>query len=256
MAKFESSNPLLNVERIERSSANVSSEVGTMTLEGTAKKSAFLIALCAITAAMSGAMVYYSHNIALGTGMSVVVAIGALVAYLIAAFKPTTAFICAPIYALLEGALLGNISGIAELAYPGVVAYALIGTVATAGVMFVGFSYGIFKVTQKFRSIIMCMVAAFAITYVIQAVMMLFGYSGFSVLSATNTSWLSFVISGVAIIVAACCLLLDFDNIAQLHGNASKHYEWVCGMGLLATLIWLYIELLKLAIKIKSLMDE
>ena len=76
--------------------------------------------------------------------------------------------------------------------------------------------------------------------------------NGIAVLNVENQSVISYGISIFAVCLGALFLLLDFDNIAQLHGRASKDMEWVCGMGLLATLVWLYIELLKLFMKLQS----
>lgn len=262
MAKFESTNPLLNVERIQNydrsSSTSVASqETALMTLSGTAKKSAALIIMCIVSAAMVFTSTMQSiaetGSPAIGGGIVVGALIGAFVCYLVGIFAVKTAFICAPLYAILEGVALGSLSATFEMMYPGIVFQATSATFAVTLVMFFGFSFGIFKVTQKFKSVIMAAGVGIMLTYAFDLIYSLFtGHSLNFMAINSSTPMISIGISVIVCIVAACFLLLDFDNIARLHGNVSKHYEWVCAMGLLATIVWLYIELLKLIAKISN----
>lgn len=264
MAKFESTNPLLNVDRIRNSSRRVSSSstnTGVMTLHGTAQKSVILLVLCAVTALLSyniflDKILTQSASIASLALVLPVAGIIAFIAYLIGVSKPGIAFICAPVYAITEGLFLGLFSVGFELKFPGVVISALLGTISIFIVMFTGFSSGLFKVTQKFRTIVIASVIGFFVLYLLNLVVALFTGSGFDFMAInSSTPWLSIGISALAVIVGACLLLLDFDNIAQLHSRVSKDMEWVCGMGLLATLVWIYIELVKLFAKL-AVMNE
>jgi|SRR5574344_82875 uncharacterized YccA/Bax inhibitor family protein len=258
MAKFESTNPMLNVDRIRRydSAVATKSETAMMTLAGTAQKSLILIALCIVSAGLMFSHIYNgvvdgSIN-TLSYGLAMGALIGALIFYFVGLFFVKTAFICAPLYAILEGVVLGNLSAIFEIQYPGIVFQATLATFSVTAVMFVGFSTGLFKVTAKFRSMIFAAGVAVFLTYIVDLLLSLFSGSGLSFLSVQNTSLLSIGISVIICIVAALFLLLDFDNIANLHGQVSKHYEWVCGMGLLATIVWLYVEILKLLAKLNN----
>lgn len=260
--KFSSTNPMLSENSIVSHSDSVAlSEGQVMTLEGTAKKSVMLIILCLITGfVMYGSLLsniienYQTSGSVSYGGCSGFVFVGmiiGLIAYLVGLFVPKIAKICAPIYAISEGIVLGAISAIAEVQFPGVALQALISTFAIATVMFVGFSYGFFKVTQKFRTFIVACGLGYMVFLLANLVFSFFD-SGFAVLNVANQSVLSYGISIFAVCLASLFLLLDFDNIANLHGRASKDMEWVCGMGLLATLVWLYIELLKLFMKLQS----
>ncbi|MGN1392937.1 MAG: Bax inhibitor-1/YccA family protein [Succinivibrionaceae bacterium] len=257
MAKFESTNPVLNVDRITNSNdISVSREsTGVMTLQGTAQKSLILFGICAVVGFICASLVVSSQNQLLGGVGSFVAGILGFMCVIVSSFKSNLARFLAPTYAVCEGVFLGNLTGMVELYYPGVAIYALIATVVITGVMFTGFTLGIFKVTAKFRSFVIGCVFAICIVYLINIVMHLFG-SGMGFLDATNTSLLSFVVSGVICFVAAISLLLDFDNIAQLHGNVSKDYEWVCSLGLLVTVVWLYIELLRIGVKIAIALQD
>lgn len=260
--KFSSTNPMLSESSIVSHSDSVAiSEGQVMTLEGTAKKSAMLIVLCLIT----GFLMYgnlldaiienyrqtSSVSIA-GCGTYIIGAtIIGFVAYFAGLFIPKIAMVCAPIYSISEGVVLGALSAIVEVKFPGIALQALISTFAIAAVMFVGFSYGFFKVTQKLRTFVIACTIGYAIFLIVNMLFSIFS-TGFSVLNVENQSMLSYGISIFAVCLASLFLLLDFDNIANLHGRASKEMEWVCGMGLLATLVWLYIELLKLFMKLQS----
>ncbi len=258
MAKFESTNPLLNVERLEARGRAIGAEQSgqaLMTLKGTAQKSILLIVLCFITADLifGHTMTQLQASVAPGMGYTVGAAIMGLIFYFAGLFVNRLAFIFAPLYAIAEGVFLGAISALFEMKYPGVVLNAVVGTIGVFLIMFVGFSMGIFKVTQKFRAIITTCVLGFFLLYLVNFVVSLFAGSGFDFMAVESSNpALSIGISVFAIIVASCTLLLDFDNIAQLHGEVPKSMEWVCGMGLLASLVWLYVELLKLLAKLQS----
>lgn len=260
--KFSSTNPMLSENSIVSHSDSVAMSKGQiMTLEGTAKKSAMLILLCLITGfVMYGNLLesiienyQRSGSVSIaGSGVYIGVAsIVGLIAYFVGLFVPKIAKICAPVYAIAEGIVLGAFSVIAEVKFPGVALQALMSTFAIAGVMFVGFSYGFFKVTQKLKSFVIACAIGYIVFLLANMILSLFG-NGIAVLNVENQSVISYGISIFAVCLGALFLLLDFDNIAQLHGRASKDMEWVCGMGLLATLVWLYIELLKLFMKLQS----
>ena len=260
MAKFESTNPLLNVGTIRNHDASANGSVAQsssslMTLKGTAQKSLILLVLCMVTGFFMYQKILESILVNQSMGIGYVGILGAsifaLVVYMVGLFVPKIAFICAPLYAISEGICLGAISAVADFQVPGVAMDALLGTTATFLVMFFGFSFGVFKVTQKFRAIVTTLCIGICVLYLLKLVVTLWSGSEHNFMAVNSTSpMISIGVSVFVLIVAACMLLLDFDNIAQLHGQVSKDYEWVCGMGLLATVVWIYIEILKLLLKL------
>lgn len=182
------------------------------------------------------------------------VAIGGLVVslpFVIATvLKPEWSPIIAPLYAVAEGVLLGAISGAAEEAFPGVAFQAAVGTVSVLAVMLVLYRTGVIQVTQRFRMIVFAATGAIALTYLLSFVLGFFGVS-FGFLHGNST--LSIIVSVVIIGVAALNLALDFDFIetAAEQGLPSR-MEWYAAFGLLVTLVWLYLEILRLLIKLQS----
>jgi uncharacterized YccA/Bax inhibitor family protein len=165
-------------------------------------------------------------------------------------FMKKYAGILAPIYAVLEGLFLGAISAIFESMYPGIVMNAVLGTFATFLTMLFAYRTGLIKVTEKLRSIIVIATGAIAVMYLLSWIMGMFGV-GMSFLH--DSSMLSIGISLFVIVIAALNLLLDFDFIEKGSSmGAPKYMEWFGAFGLLVTLVWLYIEFLRLLAKLQS----
>ncbi len=258
--KFSSTNPMLNVDRIASNGAPTAETEfsGLMTLQGTAQKSIILIVLCLVSSVVSYTQNDFTQGAAgtYSTGLFVGAMIVALIAYLVGIFATKFAFICSPIYAIAEGVCLGYISARADTYFPGAALSALLGTIAVFGVMFTGFSMGWFKVTQKFKTIVLAIAFGYLIFMLIELVLNLCGLRGVGYFNLGNHGFIVMAINALAIILASVFLLLDFDNIASLHGRVTKDYEWVCGMGLLATLIWLYLELLRMVTRIAIMIND
>ncbi|MBS9779456.1 MAG: Bax inhibitor-1/YccA family protein [Moraxellaceae bacterium] len=217
-----------------------------MTVEGTVKKSAFLLALTAVSG-----LGFFFYVLAMQLSRAIVypIAIGSMVAVLIlgfvVAFKPHLAKSVAVPYAICEGLLVGGISLFAMSMYPTVPATALCATFVTASLMLGLYRTGVIKVTAKFRSIMTSAIFAIMILYVIQWVMTLAFKSSIPFLFDGGMIAIGF--SLFVVVIASFSLLLDFDNIERgVEMGIGKEYEWVFSIGLLTTLVWMYIEFVRL----------
>jgi uncharacterized YccA/Bax inhibitor family protein len=243
MALFNSSNPTLTEKSFNRSMGVPGS--GTMTFGGTLNKFGFLFLMVMATAffVWNEASVGNSIQGYMMGGM-----IGGLVVAIVLIFKPQMAQYLAPAYALLEGLVIGGISSIYNDAFsavaPGIVMQAVILTFGTAIAMYLLYTFRIIRVTERFRSIMFAAIGGIALFYFITFILSLFGVN---VTGLHNGSLLSIGISIAITAIAALSLLLDFDRIEQGSAmGAPKHMEWYCAFGLLVTLVWLYIEILRL----------
>jgi uncharacterized YccA/Bax inhibitor family protein len=169
---------------------------------------------------------------------------------LIAAFKPQLSPYLAPGYAVFEGLFIGAISAIFEAKYPGIVLQAVGATFVTFLVCFGLYKYKIVKVTEQFKSVVIAATLAIATYYLISWIFSMF--TSFTPVHYDN-SLMSIGISAFVIIIAALNLFLDFDRIEQgVAQKMPKYMEWYGAMGLIITLVWLYIEFLRLLSKLSS----
>lgn len=253
--KFESSNPFLKNKEFSgsRNSAYPTTHDAViirddeMTINGTMNKSFLLLALIIAAAAITWSMAFNGDNV---MPIAIGGAIAGLVAVLIAAFKPQLSAYLAPAYAIFEGLFLGAISAIFEAQYPGIVVNAVGATFVTFMVCFGLYKYKIVKVTQQFRSIVIAATLAIATFYVIGWVLSMF--TSFTPIHHGN-SLMSIGISVFVIIVAALNLFLDFDMIEKgAEQKQPKYMEWFGAIGLMVTLVWLYVEFLRLLSKLSS----
>ena len=169
------------------------------------------------------------------------------------AFKKQWSAYIAPAYAILEGLFVGSVSAMYNYTYPGLPVQAVALTLLVTLVMFLLYRYRIIKVTQKFRSVIIVATAAVAIFYLIQWLTFSFGgHAVASSLTSTNTP-LSIGFSILVTALAALNLLLNFDTIEKgVELRAAKYMEWYSAFGLLVTIVWLYLEILRLLSKFKD----
>ena len=233
----DSSNPVLNTKAFNKAASTLS-DSQVMTVKGTVQKTV-LMALLVLASAMWSWSNPSSMWIMVG-------AIGGLIAALITIFKPTAAPISAPIYAVLEGLFLGGISLMISQQYGqgGIVLQAITLTIGVLFMMLFLYTSGIIKVTDKLRMGIVAATGAIFLMYLINFVMSFFGAAFFTL---ADTSMMAIGINLVIVGVAAFNLLLDFDFIDRAAAaRAPKAMEWYGAFGLMVTLIWLYIELLKL----------
>ena len=170
--------------------------------------------------------------------------VGGLILAMVTVFKQSWARVTAPLYAACEGLVLGGVSAIYEARYQGIVLQAVGLTLGTLAVMLVAYKTRAIKATEKFKMGVICATGAIALVYMVSWILGMFGINiGF----IHSTGWLGIGISLVIVGVAALNLVLDFDLIEQgARQGAPKYMEWYGGFGVLVTLVWLYLEILRL----------
>lgn len=221
-----------------------------MTVNGTINKTAISLFLVFIAATFSWGLAAKGF-MDMVQALTVVSLIAAFVLGFVIIFKRTSPVIqyLVPVYALLEGTFLGTVSYMFEASFPGIVQTAIKATLLCVAVMLILFRTGVIKVTEKLRAgVIMC-TATVAGVYLIDLLLSLFGIRVPAINAATPFGiGLSILIVGIA----AFNLLLDFDFIEEASRRLMpKHIEWYGAFGLLVTIVWLYVELLKLLAKLQ-----
>ncbi len=224
----------------------------TMTVQGAVGKTFVLLAIVLGTGAWAWTA---AAGQTLGYGLLAGAGIGGFIVAMITMFKPTVAPFTAPLYAALEGVLLGAISQVVEQRYPGGIAIQAV--TLTCGVLFIMlFLYAtrIIRVTDKLRMGIVVATSALCFFYLISMLLRLFGI-GVSLLFSASIYGIGFSLFVVGL--AAFNLLLDFDFIEKAAAtSAPKYMEWYGAFGLMVTLIWLYLEILRLLMKLASQRDD
>ena len=177
---------------------------------------------------------------------------GGLILAIITIFKKTWAPYTVSAYALLEGLALGGISKIFDNQYPGIASQAIFLTFGILAALLLVYKTGLIKPTENFKLGVCAATGGIAIMYLISWIMSMFG-SGMSILSPNNTSMLSIGISLFVVVIASLNLVLDFDFIEEgVEKGAPKYMEWYGAFGLLVTLIWLYLAILRLLAQLQS----
>lgn len=228
---------------------------GGMTVHGTAAKTGVLLALAFVTAALSWKLITNDHSLILPLLLGG--ALPAMICAMIGTFFPKSAPITAPLYALFEGLALGAISllvsGMVEkkVGSSHIVLQATLLTFGVMAAMLALYGFRIIKVTGKLVAVILAATAAVGLFYLVMMFVRIF--SPTMAFSFTDGGGLSIAISLVVIAIAAFNLLLDFDFIEK-HAQAGmpKYMEWYGALGLMVTLVWLYLEILKLLSKLNS----
>lgn len=245
------SNPTLRTGIFEKAgrAADASS---AMTIDGAIGKTGILLSIIVLTGAFTWSLydTFYASYIMPLTWFGV---IGAFILALVISFKSTTAPYLSPVYAVLEGLALGGISVVFNGMFPGIAFQAICLTILVASIMLLLYKFRIIKVTEKFRSVLILATAAIAVFYVITIVLSFFGiYTPLS-MGSTMSPFITIGISLVVVVIAALNLLLDFDFIetGAAYG-APKYMEWYGAFGLTVTLVWLYLEILKLLARIAN----
>ncbi|MCY1632874.1 MULTISPECIES: Bax inhibitor-1/YccA family protein [Marinifilum] len=251
MALTKSSNPVLSERIFQTSRAEVYGE--TMTINGTVNKIAMLLFFVVAAASFTWGMVSVTSTGEITSSVypwMIGGAIGGLILALITVFKPKASPYTAPFYALFEGLFLGGISALMNAAYPGIVMQAVGLTFGVLFAMLFAYKTGLIKVTQKFKAGIVAATGGIMLFYLVTWIMNMFGIgNGFYY----GSSLLSIGISLVIVVIAALNLVLDFDFIEKgAQSGAPKYMEWYGAFGLMVTLIWLYVELLRLLAKIAN----
>jgi uncharacterized YccA/Bax inhibitor family protein len=249
MALFKSGNPSLT-DKIFTKSLTAEHE-GVMTVRGAINKFGFIFLMTIASAAFSWHAFYEGQSV---NGYMMGGAIGGLIVALVIIFKQSWAGFLAPLYGLLEGLFIGSLSAIINAAfaekYPGIVMQAVALTFGAALAMFLLYNFRIIRATERFKSVIFTATAGIAIFYLIAWVLRMFSID-IPFLHEGSIMGIGFSVFVVAI--AALNLIMDFDMIEKgAEMGAPKYMEWYCAFGLLVTIVWLYIEMLRLLSKVAS----
>ena len=237
---LRSGNPVLSKKTFD----NTISVSEKMTIEGTVNKTGVSLLILVGT----GYLTFDTLNPILLIGCG----IGGFIFALVTIFKKEWAPITVPIYAALQGAMLGGISYMYNYLYDGIVTNAILLTVGILVSLLIAYRSGYIKATENFKLGIFAATGGIAIVYLVNFIMGFFG-SGIGVMNINNASPLSIGFSIVVVIIAALNLVLDFDFIEEgAEKGAPKYMEWYGAFGLLVTLIWLYLEILRLLAKLNS----
>lgn len=241
---FQSRNPIMKEQAYQQASREVldgdmsraGAYVERMTVQGAVNKSLILGAIMLFTAVFAFAN---PSPLMMWGGMG-----GGLIVIVIASFKPHLSGTLAPLFAAFEGLLVGAVSAIYASAFDGIVFQAVTLTMAVFFIMLFVYKAGIIKVTNKLRSGIMMATGAIFVVYLLTWVLSMFGIR---MPFLHQGGMIGIGISLLIVGVAAMNLLLDFDNFEKGEQfGAPKYMEWFSAMGLLVTLVWLYLEILRL----------
>ncbi|WMT40829.1 Bax inhibitor-1/YccA family protein [Paenibacillus sp. D2_2] len=240
-----SGNPTLNDKTFER--AGQFSDLDRMTIGGTVNK-AFITLIILLASAFGTWMMFFEEKnvVPFAIGGAVI----GLVIALILAFKPSASPYLVPIYALCEGFFLGAISAIYENLYHGITLQAALLTMGVFLALLLAYKTRIIKATENFKLGVFAATGGVALLYLLSIVLRMFGVQ---IPYLHDSTPLGIGISVVIVIIAALNLVLDFDFIENgAQNGAPKYMEWYGAFGLMVTLVWLYLELLRLIAKIWS----
>ncbi|MGH9504192.1 MAG: Bax inhibitor-1/YccA family protein [Terriglobales bacterium] len=245
MALMKTSNPALsaNTFRLAHTDSGES-----MTISGAVNKTGILLICAVLTAAWSWNRFTVAPQTA--TLPLMIGLIGGFIVAMVTIFKKEWSPVTAPLYALLEGLVLGSVSAMYEARFHGIAIQAVGLTFGTLVALLIAYRAGVIRATEKFKLGVIAATGGIAIFYVAEIVLGFFGVH-FSTINGSGAIGIGF--SVVVVIVAALNLVLDFDFIENgARSGVPKYMEWYAAFGLMVTLIWLYLEILRLLSKINS----
>lgn len=232
-----------------RGLAAAAGRADVMTIDGTVNRT-FILFLCLMVTAVFTWKTFMERQYAMVNTLMMIGFIAGAILALITIFKKTTAPVTAPLYALAEGLALGGISGMFELRYPGIVIQAVALTFGTLFCMLFAYRSGLIRPTKKFMLGVVAATGAVCLVYLASFVLGFFGV-GIPYIHGSGPIGIGF--SLVVVTIAALNLVLDFGFIEQGSSmGAPKYMEWYAAFGLMMTLIWLYLEILRLLVKLRS----
>ena len=242
---MRSGNPALSADTFSRAPAMPGTDA--MTLGGTVNKTALSLFILLISASYIWNRGPADPALPLWIVGGV---IGGLIVAIATVFKKTWAPITTPLYAAFEGVALGGISVIFEARYPGIVSQAVFLTFGTLGALLLAYRSGLVKATENFKLGVVAATGGIALLYLISFVL---GFFGVSVPLIHSSGTWGILFSLFVVVIAALNLVLDFDFIETgVERGAPKYMEWYGAFGLLVTLVWLYLEILRLLAKMQS----
>ena len=237
------SNPILNENTFVEGNTYQNYQIeGVMTKSGVVTKTTGLLLLVVFSGILACLRVLSNPESA--NLLMILGAVGGLITVIITAFKRNITHFLAPVYAIFEGLFIGVASLYFESLFPGIVLQAVFGTFAVFFTLLALYSSRMIVVTQKMRAAIFSVTIAIALVYLVA---FLLSFAHIRIPFLYDNSPVGIGVGIVITIIAAANFLIDFDNIERgVNSSAPKYYEWYCSLGLLVTLVWVYIEILKL----------
>lgn len=254
MALIKTSNPALSEKTFQNlpgtQYGGIIDEASRMTLNGTVNKTGILLVCAIATAAWTWHLFLQSRDIAEISPLMLGGLVGGFIVALVTVFKKEWSPVTAPIYALLEGLVLGGLSAVVDLRYPGIAIQAVGLTFGTLFVLLFAYRSGLIQVTQKFRLGVIAATGGIMLFYLLE---MLLGFFGIQFVSINGAGIVGIGFSLLVVGIAALNLVLDFDFVEQgVRYGAPKYMEWYGAFGIMVTLVWLYLEILRLLSKMRS----
>jgi len=261
---MRTSNPALN-DDVFLNAAREYGQSRTMTLEGTVLKTGALLFVLVASAAFT-----WVHTQAMLPALTaeatelasrppvpsnaytfmLIGFLGGFVVSLITTFKPSVSPFTAPLYAVLEGLALGGISTVFEYMHPGIVLQAVMLTFGTLAALLTAYSTRVIKPSENFKLGVAAATGGICLVYLASFVL---GFFGISIPLIHQSGAVGIGFSLFVVVLAALNLVLDFDFIENgVRQGAPKYMEWYAGFGLLVTLVWLYLEILRLLAKLRD----
>jgi uncharacterized YccA/Bax inhibitor family protein len=252
MALFKTSNPALGDKTFQNLSraqyGGVIDESTQMTLNGTVNKTGILLVCAIATAGWTWHTFLQSRDFADVTLPMFAGLFGGFIVAMITIFKKEWSPVTAPIYALLEGLVLGGLSAFLNQRYPGIAMQAVGLTFGTLFVMLLAYRSGLIPVTAKLRMGIVAATGGIALLYLLEIVL---GFFGIQFVAINGSGFIGIAFSLFVVAIAALNLVLDFDFIEKgVEAGAPKYMEWYGAFGIIVTLVWLYLEILRLLSKL------
>ncbi|HET7105054.1 MAG TPA: Bax inhibitor-1/YccA family protein [Terracidiphilus sp.] len=254
MALMKTSNPALGENTFRDLEGTryggVSDIAARMTLNGTVNRTGILLLCAFATAAWTWNLFMQTRDMASVSGLMMIGLIGGFIVALVTVFKKEWSPVSAPVYALLEGLVLGSVSAVFELRYPGVAIQAVGLTFGTLFALLLVYRSGLIRVTNKFRIGVFAATGGIMIFYVAE---MLLGFFGIHFATINGSGPIGIGFSLIVVGIAALNLVLDFDFIERgVQYGAPKYMEWYAAFGIMVTLVWLYLEMLRLLSKFRQ----
>jgi uncharacterized YccA/Bax inhibitor family protein len=239
---MRTANPALNAKTFDVANEGA----GVMTVQGTVSRTAMLLALLFAATLLTWKPSASQDS----TGWIMIGGIAGFIVALITIFNKKASPVTAPIYAVCQGLLLGGISSLFENRFPGIVMQAVLLTFGTLGALLLAYTSRLIRVTENLKLGLVAATGGIALFYLVS---MILGFFGVQIPMIYGSGPVGIIFSAVIVVVAALNLVLDFDFIEQgAEQGAPKYMEWYAAFGLIVTLVWLYMEILRLLSKLQS----
>jgi uncharacterized YccA/Bax inhibitor family protein len=236
-------------EAVYRRAGLASAPTQAMTIQGSVLKTALLVLILFVAAAFTWSQAVEGATTVV-YGLLIAGALGGLLTAIVTIFMPRLSPFTAPLYAGLEGLVLGAISVVFETAYPGIVSQAVALSIGVLAVMLFVYGTGIIRATERFKIGLIAATGAICLVYFVDLIVSFFG-TRLPFIHESGPIGIGF--SLVVVVIAALNLILDFDFIEQgVRHQAPKYMEWYGGFSLLVTLVWMYLEILRLLAKLRG----